>query len=195
MKIPHRATAACAAITIPAPGLATAAPTNPASFAQNRLWDAGPDILALQQFLNSNGFVLAPSGTGSPGHETAVFGPRTYQALEQLQAAHGLPATGFLGPLTRAAITVIATANIISDPANAVINHHCHLRRSRQRQAKRRPHQRRRRLQPPPQNLPSHPPAPRLRTEATHFYRRQSTRRPDATTSRPCFLRREGRAF
>jgi hypothetical protein len=77
MEFHHRAAIASlvllAAVTIAAPGVATAAPTNPASFSQNRqLWDEGADILALQQFLNSDGFLLAPSGTGSPGHETDI---------------------------------------------------------------------------------------------------------------------------
>ena len=64
----------------------------------------GPDILLIQQFLNTHGYVLTPTGPGSPGQETDIFGPHTYQALIKFQEAHGLPATGFLGPLTRAAI-------------------------------------------------------------------------------------------
>jgi hypothetical protein len=45
----------------------------------HQLWDSGPDILALQQFLNSDGFVVAQAGAGPPGHETNIFGPRTQQ--------------------------------------------------------------------------------------------------------------------
>jgi peptidoglycan hydrolase-like protein with peptidoglycan-binding domain len=33
------------------------------------------------------------------------FGPLTEQSLEKFQASHGVPATGFYGPLTRAAFT------------------------------------------------------------------------------------------
>ena len=69
-----------------------------------QLWDEGSDILTLQQFLNTHGYVLTPTGNGSPGSETNFFGLYTYQALIKFQEAHGLPATGFLGPLTRAAI-------------------------------------------------------------------------------------------
>jgi peptidoglycan hydrolase-like protein with peptidoglycan-binding domain len=124
MELNHRAATASlvllAAVTIAAPGLAIAAQTNPESFSQNhQMWDQGADILALQQFLNSNGFLLASSGTGSPGHETEIFGPRTYQALKQFQSAHGLPATGYLGPLTRAAIAAIAGASVTQQMASS----------------------------------------------------------------------------
>jgi hypothetical protein len=78
------------------------AQTSAFSFVKNHsLWDTGADIQLLQQFLNAQGFVLAHSGVGSPGHETTTFGPLTYRALVQFQAAHALPATGFFGPLTR----------------------------------------------------------------------------------------------
>ena len=69
-----------------------------------QMWDHGEDILALQTWLNGNGFVIAVTGPGSPGNETTTFGLHTYQALTQFQSAHGLPATGYLGPLTRALI-------------------------------------------------------------------------------------------
>lgn len=92
-----------------------ASPPAPASsapppFVQNRqLCDEEPGILALQQWLNANGYPLAQTGAGSPGKETDIFGPHTYEALIQFQAAHRLPATGFLGPLTRAALTNAST--------------------------------------------------------------------------------------
>lgn len=81
-------------------------PSSP-SFPKNRqLWDAGPDILMLQQFLNTHGYVLTPTGNGSPGNETDIFGPLTYRALIKFQKATNLPATGYLGPLTRAALAL-----------------------------------------------------------------------------------------
>ena len=87
------------------PSLASSAAPTFTTFSQNlQLWDQGPDILALQQWLNANGYPLAQTGPGSPGQETDIFGPHTYRALVQFQAVHGIPSTGFFGPLTRAAI-------------------------------------------------------------------------------------------
>jgi peptidoglycan hydrolase-like protein with peptidoglycan-binding domain len=42
-------------------------------------------VKALQQFLNSHSFTLAPSGNGSPSQETTFFGPRTRNALTKFQ--------------------------------------------------------------------------------------------------------------
>jgi Putative peptidoglycan binding domain len=61
-----------------------------------------PDVLKLQHFLNTHGLPVAQTGAGSRGQETTLFGIKTYQALKKFQQAHGLPSTGFLGPLTRA---------------------------------------------------------------------------------------------
>ena len=72
----------------------------------HQLWDMGPDILLLQQFLNAHGYILTLTGSGSPGKETNIFGPGTYQALIKYQRAHNLPPTGYLGPLTRAALAL-----------------------------------------------------------------------------------------
>jgi hypothetical protein len=77
----------------------------PVVFTRNlELNDTGADIAALQQFLNTHGFPVAPSGPGSPGDETDYFGLNTYRALIKLQKSRGLPQTGYLGPLTRAAL-------------------------------------------------------------------------------------------
>ena len=82
-------------------------------FTLNRqLWDEGPDILVLQQWLNANGFLLVSTGWGSPGKETNTFGFHTYTALIKFQEAHELPTTGYFGPLTRAAI------NASTSPSN-----------------------------------------------------------------------------
>jgi len=94
------------------PRLSSTAPST-VSFTQNRqLWDEGPDILALQQWLNANGYPLVSTGWGSPGYETDTFGLHTYAALIKFQQAHELPATGFFGSLTRAAI------NASTSPSN-----------------------------------------------------------------------------
>lgn len=84
-------------------GSLAASPT--VSFPHNlQFWDQGADILMLQQFLNTHGFIIATNGPGSEGSETNFFGPHTYRALIKFQSANNLPATGYFGPLTRALI-------------------------------------------------------------------------------------------
>ena len=89
------------------PALASAQ-TGPTFSVNHQLWDVGSDILQLQQWLNANGYAVAQSGVGSPGHESNVFGTHTYHAVVVFQAVHGLPTTGFFGPLTRAAVNSLA---------------------------------------------------------------------------------------
>jgi hypothetical protein len=94
-----------------APPLAAADSSSLLIPSNHRLWDNAPDIRSLQQFLNTHGFLVASSGPGSPGAETTLFGLRTYRALVRFQVAEGLPATGFLGPLTRAEIGALSAAS------------------------------------------------------------------------------------
>ncbi len=62
----------------------------------------GEDVKALQEFLNTNGFVLAAEGPGSPDNETEMFGGLTRAALAKFQAANDIaPAIGYFGPITR----------------------------------------------------------------------------------------------
>jgi peptidoglycan hydrolase-like protein with peptidoglycan-binding domain len=80
----------------------------PYAFVQNhQLYDVSSDIRALQQWLNAHAFPLATNGPGAPGQETSKFGALTLKALLKFQKAKGLPATGYFGPLTRAAIANI----------------------------------------------------------------------------------------
>jgi len=62
------------------------------------------DIRALQKWLNANGYNLATSGPGAPGHETAYFGALTQKALTAFQSAKNLQKTGILDTATRQAI-------------------------------------------------------------------------------------------
>lgn len=65
----------------------------------------GEDVKALQQYLNTHGFVLANYGIGSPGNETTYFGDATRYQLIQFQKANNIiPAAGYFGPKTRAFI-------------------------------------------------------------------------------------------
>ncbi len=48
----------------------------------------GPDVAVLQRFLNSRGFIIAPTGNGSPGNESMYFGERTKDALIEFQNFH-----------------------------------------------------------------------------------------------------------
>lgn len=50
--------------------------------------DVGNDVRNLQIFLNSQGFIVATTGLGSPGHESTVFGPATVKALIKYQNAN-----------------------------------------------------------------------------------------------------------
>ena len=56
--------------------------------------DENPDVLVLQQFLAKQGYLSVTSN--------GYFGNATRAALIKFQSAHGLPASGFFGPLTRA---------------------------------------------------------------------------------------------
>ncbi len=73
----------------------------------------GGDVLALQKFLNAQGYILAASGPGSPGGETQMFGALTKAALAKYQAAHSIaPTAGYFGPLTRAKIKALGVGDV-----------------------------------------------------------------------------------
>lgn len=119
MKFPRRLATVCIAflgiLSLALPQLTAAS----APFLQNlQLRDTGDDITRLQQFLNAQEYLVAQSGPGSRGNETLTFGLHTYQALTQFQSAHGLPTTGFFGPLTRALVaTLVASSTATSTTA------------------------------------------------------------------------------
>ena len=82
--------------------------------------DDGADVMALQQFLNQNGYPIAPSGPGSSGNETQHFGALTQAALENWQSANNIsPAQGYFGPTTRSAIiAAMSSSNSSSSSSN-----------------------------------------------------------------------------
>ncbi|MGB9115097.1 peptidoglycan-binding protein [Bradyrhizobium sp.] len=113
-------------------GSSSANAASSAFLKNHQLYDRGEDIRSLQQFFNTHDFIVAHSGPGSPGNETSFFGLATFQALNAFQSAHGLPSTGYFGPLTRAVInsgdvassTVIQTAAPTTTfPTGAVFTH------------------------------------------------------------------------
>jgi peptidoglycan hydrolase-like protein with peptidoglycan-binding domain len=65
---------------------------------------SGPDVKALQQYLNTKGFTISTTGPGSPGQETTLFGPKTKAAVIKFQLANKLKGDGVVGPLTRSVI-------------------------------------------------------------------------------------------
>ncbi len=84
-----------------------------------RLGMLDPDVMTLQQLLNRNGFIVAESGPGSPGHETDRFGAATRDAVGRFQCAERIvckgdaSSTGYgqAGKRTRAALTRRAAAS------------------------------------------------------------------------------------
>ena len=61
------------------------------------------DVKVLQQILNKNPQTqVSVTGDGSLGHETNYFGNLTLAAVKKFQALNHLPATGYVGTLTRA---------------------------------------------------------------------------------------------
>jgi peptidoglycan hydrolase-like protein with peptidoglycan-binding domain len=75
-----------------------------------KLGSTGAAVKVLQQYLNENGYTVAPSGVGSKGKETSTFGNATAAALAKFQEANGVSATGYFGAKTRALI-----ANLVSN--------------------------------------------------------------------------------
>lgn len=70
----------------------------------------GGEVMAIQKFLNANGFTVATVGAGSPGNETSTFGPATKAAVMKFQSAKGItPVAGYWGPITRAAANAHCT--------------------------------------------------------------------------------------
>ncbi len=62
--------------------------------------DIDPEVIDLQKYLNSHGFLVAKTGPGSKGFETNKFGVGTFAALVKFQRSVGISASGYFGPKT-----------------------------------------------------------------------------------------------
>ena len=94
-------------LTVAAPAAPTVtATTGKYVFAKDlKVNSRDPEVIQLQKFLNSRGYVIASKGAGSPGLESNYFGPATRVALAKWQKDNGIsPAVGFFGSLTKAAL-------------------------------------------------------------------------------------------
>lgn len=77
---------------------------------EKQLWDdlSAAEVLTIQQLLvKADALDAAPNG---------VYGPATQQAVRQFQAKHGLPVTGFAGPLTLAKLKGLNKSGSTIDP-------------------------------------------------------------------------------
>lgn len=80
------------------------------------------DIVVLQDFLRNQGLLNSPS--------TGYFGPLTFAAVKRFQAQNGVPATGFVGILTRGKFNSIncelrggsVSISNVSGPTNLTVN-------------------------------------------------------------------------
>jgi len=78
-----------------------------------KVGDQSPDVQSLQKKLNSLGFIVSPSGPGSPGNETIYYGPATTAAIKKFQCRYNIVCTGTpqttgygnFGPMTRQMIS------------------------------------------------------------------------------------------
>ena len=82
--------------------------STPETFLRNlQMGMTGDDVRALQKILNAKGFLIAKSGSGSPGNETNHFGSHTRSALILFQKSKNIsPALGYFGFRTRAIVSI-----------------------------------------------------------------------------------------
>lgn len=75
----------------------------------------GNDVVALQNVLISKGYLAA-------GYNTGYFGALTKAAVTKWQAAAGLPATGFFGPMSRAKLNGMVSTTPSNNNTTPVVN-------------------------------------------------------------------------
>lgn len=81
----------------------------------------GASVVALQTALISAGYNIPAISSGAAAK--GYFGSQTQAAVKLYQAANGIPSTGFVGPLTRAALNggaVAAAPSVVACPAGYV---------------------------------------------------------------------------
>ncbi len=88
--------------------LGSTASANAAFSAYLTVGSTGADVSALQTWLISQGFAIPAISNGAA--QTGYFGQQTKAAVVKYQASVGLPATGFVGPLTIAKLNGGAVA-------------------------------------------------------------------------------------
>lgn len=59
-----------------------------------KVGDTGEEVRALQKKLNSLGIIVAESGVGSPGNESAYFGSLTVDAIKRFQCTYNIVCSG-----------------------------------------------------------------------------------------------------
>lgn len=72
--------------------------------------EKGDEVRQIQKFLNSQGFLIAKAGPGSPGLETTMFGYLTKSAVIRFQRANNINPIGVVGPITRQKITELTAS-------------------------------------------------------------------------------------
>jgi LysM repeat protein/peptidoglycan hydrolase-like protein with peptidoglycan-binding domain len=73
----------------------------------------GPAVEQLQKALVQHGFMTQAQMDTGPG----IFGPQTESSLKGFQAAHGVPSTGYYGPMTREAFAKLGGGSSSGTPS------------------------------------------------------------------------------
>ena len=103
-------------VTPQAAALIATAPVSGSLTTNLNIGMSSPQVLLLQKILNKIGFAVAPSGAGSAGNETSMFGSLTREAVKKFQCAKlavcsgSESSTGYgrVGPMTRSALNQAA---------------------------------------------------------------------------------------
>lgn len=80
----------------------------------------GPDVVALQSWLVSKGFLTMPAGVAE-----GYFGSLTKAAVVAYQASVGLPSTGYVGPLTVAQLNAGGGASMTTGSGTCPAGYSC----------------------------------------------------------------------